>query len=352
MTDIPTLRYNEGTIDALDQTALPAKMVVRRITTTAQLTEAIAKLRIRGAPMLGIAGAWGVAQAARRAAGRTGSTRAAVLAAAERAGARLIATRPTAVNLAWAVGRSLDRARLEAQAGAPPATLVKALEQEAAAIAAEDAAACMSMAKTGQRFVRKGARILTHCNTGSLCTGGYGTALGVIRLAHESGKNVEVLAGETRPLLQGARLTAWELGRLGVPHAIVADGAGPSLIARGTVDVVLVGADRIAANGDVANKIGTYPLALAATESQVPFIVVAPISTIDPFTPCGKAIEVEERDPREITGVLGRRIAPAGSDARNPAFDITPARLVTAIVTERGVAIRPYRTSLKRLLSR
>jgi len=345
------LRYDEGAIYAIDQTALPAKTVVRKITTTGQLAEAILKLRIRGAPMLGIAGAWGVAQAARRAGSKRGATRNAVMAAAQRAGERLAATRPTAVNLGWAIERSLGRARLEAAAGAPPATIVKALEEEAAAIASEDAAACMAMAETGQRFVRGGARIMTHCNTGSLCTGGYGTALGVIRLAHESGKDIHVLAGETRPLLQGARLTAWELGRLQIPHAIVPDGAGPALIARGEVDLVLVGADRIAANGDVANKIGTYSLALAATESQVPFIVVAPMSTIDPSTPDGAAVEVEERDGREVVSVLGRRVAPPGSGARNPAFDVTPSRLISAIVTERGVAMRPYRTSLKRLLA-
>jgi methylthioribose-1-phosphate isomerase len=267
---------------------------------------------------------------------------------AERAGRTLAATRPTAVNLGWAIGRVLDAGR--DHAAGDPDKLRRVLEEEARRIADEDAAACLAMARHGQRFVRKGATILTHCNTGLLCTGGYGTALGVIRLAHESGKKPSVLATETRPLLQGSRLTAWELGKLGIAHEVVPDGAAPALIARGEVDLVIVGADRIAANGDVVNKIGTYSLALAAHAAKIPFVVVAPTSTVDLAVPDGTGVTVEERPESEVTSVLGRiRVAPKGTRARNPAFDVTPAALVTAIVTERGIAQPARRATIAKL---
>jgi methylthioribose-1-phosphate isomerase len=342
---VRAITYEGGVIRILDQTLLPAREQIRLLRTTGELAEAIRRLRVRGAPALGIAGAYGVAQAAARS---RAATARGVMRDAERAGRTLAATRPTAVNLGWAIGRVLDAGR--DHAAGDPDKLRRVLEEEARRIADEDAAACLAMARHGQRFVRKGATILTHCNTGLLCTGGYGTAMGVIRLAHESGKRIRVLATETRPLLQGARLTTWELGRLGVRHELVPDAAGPSLIARGEVDVVLVGADRIAANGDVANKIGTYPLALAAREARVAFVVVAPLTSVDLSVRSGAEIEVEHRPEEEVTTVLGRaRIAPPGTRARNPAFDVTPARLVTAIVTDAGVARRPYRPALKRL---
>lgn len=334
-------------IRLLDQTLLPRREQWRTIRTTAQLAEAIEKLRIRGAPALGIAGAAGVAMAAARSRATTPD---AILEDAEWAGDTLVQTRPTAVNLAWAIRRTLGAGRAAVANGADREGVVKTLTEEARAIAREDAEACDAIARAGQAFVSPGSRVLTHCNTGLLCTGGAGTALGVIRMAHETGKRITVLATETRPLLQGARLTSWELGTLGVPHALIPDGAGPAMLSRGEVDVVVVGADRIAANGDVANKIGTYSLALAAREARVPFVVAAPTSTIDPSVASGADIVVEERNPDEVLEVFGVRVAPQGAAARNPAFDVTPARLVTAIVTERGVARGPYRASIRRLL--
>lgn len=341
---VKAITYERGIVRILDQTQLPERERWLALRTTAQLAEAIRKLRVRGAPALGIAGAYGVAQAAHRS---TKQTARGVLADAARAGAVLAATRPTAVNLSWAIERTLSAGR--AIGTDDPDKIVRALADEAASIEAEDAAACLAMARHAGRFISRGATVLTHCNTGSLCTGGYGTALGAIRLAHESGKQIQVLATETRPLLQGARLTAWELGTLRIPHELVPDSAAPALLARGEVDLVVVGADRIAANGDVANKIGTYSLALAAREAGVPFVVVAPSSTVDFGTPSGDAIEVEERDPAEVTHVRGIAVAPRGTRARNPAFDVTPSRFVAAIVTERGVATPPFRSSLARL---
>jgi methylthioribose-1-phosphate isomerase len=342
---VKAIEYSRGTVRILDQTLLPNRERWLTLQTTAQLAEAIRRLRIRGAPALGIAGAYGVAQAAHRS---TKQTARGVLADAERAGATLAATRPTAVNLSWAIERTLAAAR--ALGTDDPDKIVDALSAEADAIRAEDAAACLAMARNAGRFIGRRATVLTHCNTGSLCTGGYGTALGAIRFAHESGKQIHVLATETRPLLQGARLTAWELDALRIAHELVGDSAAPALLARGEIDLVIVGADRIAANGDVANKIGTYSLALAARDAGVPFVVVAPASTVDLSTPSGDAIEVEERPAEEVTHVRGVAIAPSGTRARNPAFDVTPARLVSAIVTEHGVAVAPYRTGLARLV--
>jgi methylthioribose-1-phosphate isomerase len=340
--------WDGDTIRILDQTLLPKREVWRTLRTVAQLAEAIEKLRIRGAPALGIAGAAGVAQAALRAP-KTRDARG-VIDDAEFAGETLAQTRPTAVNLRWAIERTLNAGRAALSTGADRDGVVKALVEEAHAIASEDAAACDAIARAGQEFLARGARVMTHCNTGLLCTGGTGTALGVIRLAHDSGKKITVLATETRPLLQGARLTAWELGTLGIPHALIPDSAGPALLARGEADVVVVGADRVAANGDVANKIGTYALALAAREAGVPFVVAAPVSTIDLSVSSGEDIVVEERNPDEVLEVFGVRVAPQGATARNPAFDVTPARLVTAIVTENGVARPPYRRALRGLV--
>ena len=331
-----------GTLRIIDQTALPERELMLDLETTADLAEAIRALRIRGAPALGIAGAMGVAQAAARS---RVATAAGVVREVERAARELAATRPTAVNLAWAIERVVRVAR-ERSADVDRDKLVVLLEEEALRIAQEDEDACLAMAHHAQRFIPRDATVMTHCNTGFLCTGGYGTALGAIRLAHEEGKQISVVATETRPLLQGARLTAWELARLGVPHTLIADGAAAGLIARGEVAAILDGADRIAANGDVANKVGTFALALAAKDAGVPFVVVAPTSTIDHGVTSGSDIPIEEREPTEVVTVLGTPTAPAGTQARNPAFDVTPARLVTAIVTERGVASRPFARSL------
>ncbi|TMK22727.1 MAG: S-methyl-5-thioribose-1-phosphate isomerase [Actinobacteria bacterium] len=338
--------WDAGTIRIIDQTLLPAEETVLTLTSTAALGDAIRRLKIRGAPALGIAGAMGVAQAAYRSQGTTSQ---AVLRDAERAGRELAATRPTAVNLAWAIDRMLKLTRERAK-DVDKDKLVVLLEEEAQRIAQEDANACIAMARNAQRYIPPKAVVLTHCNTGFLCTGGYGTALGAIRLAHEEKKEIAVLATETRPLLQGSRLTTWELGRLGIPHALIADGAAAGLIARGEVKVVMVGADRVAANGDVANKVGTFALALAAKDAGIPFVVVAPTTTIDVSMASGSKIPIEERAASEVTGVLGRQVAPAGTYAVNPAFDITPVRLITAIVTENGVATAPFATSIQRLV--
>lgn len=361
-SSVRAIEYSRGTIVLLDQTLLPRSERRLRIRDAARLAEAIESLRVRGAPALGIAGAMGVAQAAFRSKAKTARG---VLADAERIGRMLAATRPTAVNLGGAIERVLAQGRR--YVGAAPTVrtprkdartprkdvdeLRRVLEAEARLVACDEEAACLAMARNGQRFVRRGATVLTHCNTGMLATGGYGTAFGVIRLAHERGKGIRVLATETRPLLQGARLTAWELKRARIPYALLPDSAAASLMAAGEADVVLVGADRIAANGDTANKIGTYSLALAAREAGIPFVVVAPTSTVDSTLRSGAEIEVEQRASDEVTSVLGRLpVAPVGATARNPAFDVTPARMISAIVTERGVAVPPYRSALRRLV--
>jgi methylthioribose-1-phosphate isomerase len=343
-----SVEWDAGTIRIIDQTLLPAEEQVLTLTTTAALADAIRALRVRGAPALGIAGAMGVAQAAVRsqAANVQG-----VLRDVEQAGRELVATRPTASNLAWAVERVTRLARDRA-GDVDRDKLLVLLEEEALRIQQEDANACLQMARNTQRFIAPKAVVLTHCNTGFLCTGGYGTALGAIRLAHEEGKQIAVLATETRPLLQGARLTTWELQKFGVPHALITDGAAAGLMARGEVKVVLVGSDRIAANGDVANKVGTLSLALGARDAGIPFVVVAPTSTVDMSVASGDRIPIEERAAVEVTSVLGKPVAPAGTYAVNPAFDVTPSRLVTAIVTEYGIATAPYQKSLKAMMAK
>jgi methylthioribose-1-phosphate isomerase len=313
--------WDGGAVRLIDQTALPGRTEWLRLTTVDSLVEAIRRLAVRGAPALGVAGGLGVALAAHRGEDLAGAAQ------------RLRAARPTAVNLAWGVDRVLRRA----VAAAPPDRPAVALA-EALAILAGEAANCRAISERGAdlllgRLGHRPLRLLTHCNTGWLACGEWGTALGIVRTLHERGLVQRVYAGETRPLLQGARLTAYELAGLGVEHRVVVDSAAASVIARGEVDAVLVGADRIAANWDVANKIGTYPLALAAAFTGIPFLVAAPESTVDPATPAGVAIPIERRDPAEVS-----TFAPAD----NPAFDITPAGLVTAIVTERR-AVHPGR---------
>jgi len=313
----------------VDQRALPGELRFVECASVDELCDAITSLAVRGAPALGAAGAYGVALAARTIGG----------AAAVRAAARRLAdARPTAVNLSWGVEHALAAWKK----GGPDAALA-----EAERLAAADVAANRALGRAGAELVPDDARVLTHCNTGSLAAVGYGTALGVVRAAHEAGKRPRVWAGETRPLLQGARLTAWELDRLGIPVTVIADVMAGSLLAAGDVDVVVVGADRIAANGDVANKIGTYPLAVLAREHDVPFVVAAPTSTIDLATPDGSSIPVEERPGDEVVRIGDERIAPAGVAAANRAFDVTPADLVTAIVTERGILRPPYEDALR-----
>ncbi len=326
-------------IELLDQTRLPAVETMVTCSDVPSLVDAIRRLVVRGAPLLGIAGAFGVALAAAR-----GDDVGAAAAAIEQA-------RPTAVNLGWGARRALGaylRAMAdpdpEAKRAAPAAAL-----HEARSIAAQDAQACADMAANGLALVPERARILTHCNTGSLVTAGEGTAFGLILAAHRAGRLAMLWVDETRPLLQGARLTAYEARKAGLPHRVLVDSAAASLLAAGEVDLVAVGADRIAADGSVANKVGTYPLAVLARHHRVPFVVVAPVSTIDFDTPDGSAIVVEQRAAQEVTYLIGQQVAPEGSLAYNPAFDVTPPDLITAIVTERGI-VQPVTAGNLRVL--
>jgi methylthioribose-1-phosphate isomerase len=327
-------------IELLDQTRLPAEEVFLSCATVPELVDAISRLVVRGAPLLGVAGAFGVALAAHR-----GDD-------VEAAAAAITAARPTAVNLGWGVRRALQSYRAALSGDGPvPALKAGALAAlaEAQAIAAQDAAASTAMAAHGLTLVPAGARILTHCNTGQLVSAGAGTAFAVILAAHRAGRLAQLWVDETRPLLQGARLTAWEARRAGIPHAVLADNAAASLMAAGQVDLVLTGADRVAADGSVANKVGTYGLAVLARHHAVPFVVVAPVSTVDPETPDGASITVEHRSANEVTRMAGQMVAPAGTHAYNPAFDVTPPDLVTAIVTEEGV-IQPVTAGNLRVL--
>ena len=326
----PTIEWRRGRVRLIDQGALPGELRFVECASVDELCDAIATLAVRGAPALGATGAYGVALAA-----RTIDDADAVRASAR----RLADVRPTAVNLSWGV----DRALAAWESGGADAALA-----EAERIAAEDVAANRALGRCGAELVPDRARVLTHCNAGSLATVGYGTALGVVRAAHDAGKAPRVWVGETRPLLQGARLTAWELDRLGIPVTVIADVMAGSLLATGDVDLVVVGADRIAANGDVANKVGTYPLAMLACAHGVPFVVAAPTSTFDLATPTGAAIPVEERPGDEVVRIGSQRIAPAGVAAANRAFDVTPAHLVTVIVTERGVLHPPFDGAIAR----
>jgi len=317
----------------IDQRALPGRLRFVDCETAADVVRAIRDLTVRGAPAIGAAGAYGVALAA--AGGRSAPT-------VRRAAQRLRDARPTAVNLAWGVDRVLE----EYERGGPDAALA-----QAHAIAHDDVAANRALGRRGAELVPDGARVLTHCNAGALACVGYGTALGIVRAAVERGTQVHVWVDETRPVLQGARLTAWELDRLAIPHTLVADVAAASLMASGAVDLVVVGADRVAANGDVANKVGTYGLAILARHHGIPFVVAAPVATIDLATSDAGAVVVEERSAAEVTHVRGARVAPRGTRVRNPAFDLTPAALVGAIVTERGIARPPFGPALRTMVA-
>jgi methylthioribose-1-phosphate isomerase len=334
--------WNAGRIRLLDQSCLPSEEAYLEIDDCRALAEAIREMSIRGAPALGVAAAYGLALAASRS---SAVDPAGLLAQMEEAAEMLRSTRPTAVNLAWALERVLGAARGSAGATA----MAEVALSEARRIHQEEIEAGRAIGRLGAGLVLADATVLTHCNTGALATAGYGTALGVIRTAHEKGKRIRVLVDETRPLLQGARLTAWELQRLGIPFTVIVDGAAGEMMRRGRVDCVVVGADRIAANGDVANKVGTYSLAVLAKENRLPFYVAAPTSTIDLSTATGDDIPIEERPQEEVTAFAGTRTMPDGAAAANPAFDVTPARYVGAIITEKGVARPPYDEALSRL---
>ncbi|WP_266181696.1 S-methyl-5-thioribose-1-phosphate isomerase [Dyella humicola] len=329
---IRAVQWQGDHLRLLDQRLLPQEERWIDCATAAQVTQAIKDLAVRGAPAIGIAAAWGVVLAAKQ-----GESLDVVL-------AMLRAARPTAVNLMWA----LDRMKARIAAGAD----ATALEREAQAIQDEDLAANRHMGELGAALIAPQSGVLTHCNTGSLATAGYGTALGVIRAGVAGGRIEQVFAGETRPWQQGARLTMWELVRDGIPAKLIADSAASHLMRSGAVQWVIVGADRIAANGDTANKIGTYQLAIAARHHGVKFMVVAPSSTVDMATASGEEIEIELRDAAELLSVAGRRTVVDGAEAWNPVFDVTPADLIDAIVTERGVIERPNTLAMQALFGR
>jgi methylthioribose-1-phosphate isomerase len=340
---LPTLEWNENGVVMIDQRKLPSAEVYVTCRTAAEVARAIKSMVVRGAPAIGVAAAMGLALGMKRSRA-TGTKQFA--AEFQKACDLMASTRPTAVNLFWAIERMKRTFADAAQAGASAVEIAGRLEAEAGRIHDEDVAGCRAMGAYGATLVPESATILTHCNAGALATAGYGTALGVIRAAVEQGKRIAVLADETRPFLQGARLTAWELVRDGIDTTVITDSMSAAMMRQGHVNLVVVGADRIAANGDVANKIGTYGVAVLAREHGIPFYVAAPISTIDFATPDGSRIPIEERSAREVTHVGSSRLAPAGARVRNPAFDVTPARYVTAIVTERGIARPPYEESL------
>jgi len=334
---IAPVRWAGDRLLLLDQTRLPREELTREFARWEDVAEAIRTLVVRGAPAIGVTAAFGVALAARQSRATTFDS---LLADIETAIKGLAATRPTAVNLFWA----LDRMRSTLLAGRAMSVdaIRSRLLAEAQAILDEDVAANRAMGDHGATLVPFGARILTHCNAGALATAGYGTALGVVRSAHAQGKVALVWVDETRPVMQGSRLTAWECVRDGIPHRLVADVVAASLMGRGQVDLVVTGADRIAANGDTANKIGTYALAVLAHHHHVPFYVAAPFSTIDPTLASGAEIPIEERDPAEVRRVGATVTAPEASPVFNPAFDVTPSELIAAIITERGVFRAPY----------
>ncbi len=330
----------------IDQTRLPREEVYVDIYDHAQMGEAIKRLQVRGAPAIGVAAAYGLALAALNSQAATvGNLKEAL----RNAAADLKSTRPTAVNLAWALERVMRTVESE------PSTDVSALRDrviaEAVRIANEDKQANRLMGAFGSEFIPDGSSVLTHCNAGALATAGYGTALGVIRAAVSTGKRVHVYVDETRPLLQGARLTAWELTRDGIPATLITDSMAGYFMRKGEISCVIVGADRIAANGDVANKIGTYTVAVLAKENDIPFYVAAPTSTVDLSLASGDLIPIEERSPEEVTHFQGVSIAPDSVSVANPAFDVTPHRYVRAIITEKGVAREPYDESLDRLVN-
>jgi len=341
---LPTIEWKGKHIRMIDQRKLPARVEWVVCKTDKNVIRAIRSMVIRGAPAIGVAAAMGLALGSE-------DIRACTYDAFERRfremADRMVKARPTAVNLRWAVERML--LLVQEMAGVDPEEIRIALREESEKILSEDIAINVKIGEHGNKVVPRKAVILTHCNAGSLATGGYGTALGVVRAAHEAGKKIEVIADETRPWLQGLRLTAFELMEEGIPVTVIADSAAGSLMRQGKVDLVITGADRIAANGDVANKIGTYQVAVLAKENRIPFYIAAPLSTIDLRIPSGGKIPVEERDPSEVSHFRKIPIGPPGVKAYNPAFDVTPGKYVTGIITEKGILKPPYGKKIKGL---
>lgn len=336
---VEAIRWDGERLSLLDQRRLPGHIEYIHCESAADAAHAIREMVVRGAPAIGITAAYGMVLSARQ----HGLDD---LASVESDSVLLSRARPTAVNLFWALDRCGAVAEKQAAAGADAGRIGDALLAEAHAVLDEDIAMCRALGRAGQELLADPATVLTHCNAGGLATGGYGTAVGVVYAAREAGKRVKVYADETRPLLQGARLTAWELADQGIDVTLLCDSAAATVLRQGRIDAVITGADRIVANGDAANKIGTYPLAVLAARHNVPFYIAAPLSTFDPDTATGDEIEIEQRDAGEVTGFGGRVIAPGGVAAFNPAFDVTPAELITAIITEQGVFRPPYTNSL------
>jgi methylthioribose-1-phosphate isomerase len=342
---LPTIAREADAVVMIDQRKLPSEEIYVRCKTSADVARAIRTMVIRGAPAIGVAAAMGIALGMRNS---TASGTKKFAGDFHRICELMATTRPTAVNLFWAIERMKRAFAAAARAGESVDQIKERLDGEAGMIHDEDVAACRAMGAFGAAVVPDDARILTHCNAGALATAGYGTALGVIRGAIEAGKRVTVLADETRPVLQGARLTAWELVREGIQTTVITDNMAGAIMRMGQIDLVVVGADRIAANGDTANKIGTYTLAVLAHEHAIPFYVAAPLSTIDLETSDGDHIPIEERHAKEVTHLGGTQLTPIGALIRNPAFDVTPHRFISGIITERGIVRAPYTESLRR----
>jgi methylthioribose-1-phosphate isomerase len=342
---IQTLEWTDSGVRFLDQTKLPTEETYVLCRTHQQVADVIRNMVVRGAPAIGVAAAMGVALGVRNSQAETTGD----LKKEFDEICRIIGeTRPTAVNLFWAIRRM--REKFELLRVRPIPQIKQSLIEEAQRMHAEDIAANQAMGRHGATLMPASGGVLTHCNAGALATAGYGTALGVIRAAVEQGKQLHVYADETRPFLQGARLTAWELMKDGIPTTVISDNMAGTMMKQGKIGAIVVGADRIAANGDVANKVGTYTVAILAKEHGIPFYVAAPISTVDLDTPDGGGIPIEQRNSREVSHIAGKQMVPDGVNIENPAFDVTPARYVTAIITERGIAKAPYQDSLRRLV--
>ncbi|HVO95088.1 MAG TPA: S-methyl-5-thioribose-1-phosphate isomerase [Terriglobales bacterium] len=345
---IQTLEWTDQGVRFIDQTKLPTEEIYVNCTTYQQVADVIRNMVVRGAPAIGVAAAMGIALGVR-------NSQAADVAALKKdfdmIAKAIGETRPTAVNLFWAIRRMSDLFdSLSSRPGATVEKIKSALVEEAKRMHAEDIAANQAMGRHGATLMPSSGGVLTHCNAGALATAGYGTALGVIRAAVEAGKKIHVYADETRPFLQGARLTAWELMKDGIPTTVISDNMAATMMQKGKIGAIVVGADRIAANGDVANKVGTYGVAILAKEHGIPFYVAAPISTVDMATADGSGIPIEQRNTKEVSHIAGKQMVPDGVSIENPAFDVTPAKYVAAIITERGIAKAPYGEALKKLV--
>jgi methylthioribose-1-phosphate isomerase len=341
---IQTLEWTDQGVRFIDQTKLPTEETYVTCKTHEQVADVIRNMVVRGAPAIGVAAAMGIALGVNSSKAETGADLKRDL---DKICDNMGKTRPTAVNLFWAIRRMQEK--FESLRIRPIAQIKRELTEEAKRMHAEDIAANQAMGRHGATLMPNQGGVLTHCNAGALATAGYGTALGVIRAAVEAGKRIHVYADETRPFLQGSRLTAWELMKDGIPTTVISDNMAGSMMRQGKIGAIVVGADRIAANGDVANKIGTYTVAVLAKENGIPFYVAAPLSTIDFACPDGSQIPIEQRNPKEVTHIGGKQMTPDGVSIENPAFDVTPAKYVTAIITERGLAREPYRQALQSL---